>query len=414
MRHSRFRFRFTRLRQLIGFLSGLALIPGAMADEANPVSNFSVESFSVAEASGTATIVVELSEALASDVEVSVASRPDTAINGQDFYGFYNRVKFDAGETRNSVTVMILNDDEAEGNESFKIRLFNNTSGLTAIANNTATITIEDDDESGTGNCPGTFELESCIDDMARRGGGVVTLDAKTYLLRDTITLQSNVEIVGQGSSTVVTWDQSVADSINAPMFNRGRSGSGIANVGFKNMHLLCTVDTDDSSDRDRTDHMAIFIDGVGDQFDADSLQHSNITIENVDVSHCGGTGIHIKGTNKITTVDLNMYNNGWGTTDLWHNIYFLRARNIEMRQTDANSGGFFDSPAGHGLRMGKLENVYFENLRIEGNSDHGLHMNEVTNLRGNGLTISGNCAAPRGTCRQIACYSSICDYDLN
>ncbi len=263
-----------------------------------------------------------------------------------------------------------------------------------------------------TGNCPGTTDLPSCVDDIAASGGGVVTLDAKTYVLRETLQLQSDVDIVGQGSETIITWDRSVAGSIDEPLFYRGRSGGSLSNVGFEDLHIKCSVDTSDVSDRNRTDHMGIFIDGGGDASNAASLQHRNITMENIEVSDCGGMGIHIKGADTVTAVDLNLHNNGWGTTDLWHNIYLLRVRNVTLTQTNATSGGFFDSPAGHGLRMGQLENVYFENLTVAGNADHGIHMNDVSNLRGHELTVAGNCADPRDLCRETACYSS-CDYNL-
>ena len=261
-------------------------------------------------------------------------------------------------------------------------------------------------------NCPGSRDLASCVAAAARNGGGTVVLDAKTYTIDDTVILDSNITIRGQGSSTVITFDPSVADRINEPLLNRGRN-KGIENVTIENLYLRCTVDINDRGDRNRTHMMAIFIDGGGDENDARSLQHRDITLRNLEVSHCGGTGIHIKGTNGITAIDLDLHDNGWGTTDLWHNIYFRRAANVVMIQTSPNSGGFSDSPSGHGLRMGSLNDVYFEGLVIANNADHGMHINEVTNLRAHDVTTTNNCSSPNGLCRPAHCYGSCSGVNL-
>ena len=148
---------------------------------------------------------------------------------------------------------------------------------------------------------------------------------------------------------------------------------------------------------------MGIFIDGVGSQFDAGSLQNRNITMRNLEVSSCGGHGIHIKGTDTITATGLHMYDNGWADNDLHHNIYYLRVRNATI--TDST---FNDSPSGHGMRMGSVEIGTFDNVIVEDNADHGIHFSSSSNVGGI-ATVEGNCAIPRGTCQPIACYGD-CD----
>ena len=93
--------------------------------------------------------------------------------------------------------------------------------------------------------------------------------------------------------------------------------------------------------------------------------------------------------------------------------MYLLRGYDIVIRQTSIDNGGFKNSPSGHGLRMGNLRDVYWENLSVMGNADHGIHMNDVENLRGYNLNVSGNCAIANGLCRQISCFGD-CDYDLS
>ncbi|QDS98280.1 carbohydrate-binding protein [Adhaeretor mobilis] len=258
--------------------------------------------------------------------------------------------------------------------------------------------------------CSGS--IQSCMDAMSAAGGGSVILEDKTYFLTQSIIPKSNVNLIGQGTDTVITWAPSVADSINEPMIVDD-GNTALVNIGFSDFRMLGTVDTSDPNDRDRSDHMAIFFNGPGDPAVASSLRHHNITVANLEVSQFGGTGIHIKGSNNLTTFDLNMYDNGWFPTDLFHNLYLLRVRNVTMIQTDSDAG-FRESPSGHGLRMSSLENVYFEGLIVEGNADHGIHMNNVTNMTGYDITSEDNCQDLLGSCGNVRCYGDQCDFDFN
>lgn len=260
-------------------------------------------------------------------------------------------------------------------------------------------------------NCPGTFDLPSCVESMANNGGGTVILDDKTYLLTDSVLLQSNVNIQGQGSGTLIAWADSIKNTVNKPLLTR-TSGS-VNNIILEDFKMSCGVDTNDLNDRDRTDTRGIYITGGGSQFDPSSLQHSNVTLKNLEITQCGGEGIQLKGLNKFTGIDLDFYDNGWGTTDLWHNIYLKRVRDISIIQTSDSSGGFTNSPAGHGMRMSDLDDVYLENLNVNGNADHGIHMDNVSDFRGFNLNTSGNCTAPLGACGAARCYGS-CDFNLN
>lgn len=247
---------------------------------------------------------------------------------------------------------------------------------------------------------------------MSAAGGGNVVLEDKTYYLTQSIIPKSNVNLIGQGPDTVITWDPLVADTINQPMITDDGS-TALLNIGFSDFRMVGTVDTSDLNDRDRGDHMAIFFNGPGDPAIAGSLRHHGIMIANLEVSQFGGIGIHIKGSNNLTTLDLDMYDNGWYPEDLLHNFYLLRVRNVSMYQTDSD-GGFRDSPSGHGLRMASLENVYLEGLIVEGNADHGIHMNDVANMVGYDITSSDNCQDLMGACSNVRCYGDECDYDFN
>jgi len=104
-----------RLTQLVatllscGFAAYVAADSAPAATEAPP-AGFTIEAGSVAESAGSAEVVVTLSEAVASETGVSIASLPGTAINGRDYYGFYYKLKFAPGETSKTVTITILDD----------------------------------------------------------------------------------------------------------------------------------------------------------------------------------------------------------------------------------------------------------------------------------------------------------------
>lgn len=125
--------------------------------------------------------------------------------------------------------------------------------------------------------------------------------------------------------------------------------------------------------------------------------------------------GMHIKGANGLTLIDLNLLDNGNTEVDLFHNIYLRRVGDVVMKQTDASSGGFYNSPRGHGIRMSHMINVYYENLSVYGNADHGLHFSDgVYNVRLNNLDVYDNCANPSGTCAAIKCYGSAAQCDID
>ncbi len=88
---------------------------------------------------------ITLSEASSVPVTVATYTRPDSAINGSDFYGFFKKLEFAVGETELLVPVFIIDDDEAEDEEVFKHYLVN---ASVAIERAEATTTIIDNDSS--------------------------------------------------------------------------------------------------------------------------------------------------------------------------------------------------------------------------------------------------------------------------
>ncbi len=70
-----------------------------------------------------ATVVIRLSNAQALPVSVKFKTEDDSALNGIDYYGNYQELSFQPGETTKTVAVKIINDDQREPDKSLNLRL---------------------------------------------------------------------------------------------------------------------------------------------------------------------------------------------------------------------------------------------------------------------------------------------------
>ena len=150
---------------------------------------FSANAYTVSEAAGAATIVVQrVLGATAGAVTVDYATVADgTASAGLDYLTTSGTLFFGAGETSKSFTVPILNDRRVEPAETLSVLLSNPTGGATLGTPSTATLTIVDDDVPGTVSfsAPTYTVLEGAglaIVTVKRSGGaaGGVTIDFTT------------------------------------------------------------------------------------------------------------------------------------------------------------------------------------------------------------------------------------------
>lgn len=245
--------------------------------------------------------------------------------------------------------------------------------------------------------------LQTCVDQVAAKGAGTVYLQSKTYLLTDSVTLKSDVNIIGVGSSSLITWDDSVKNTVNKPLLY-GQS-SGVQYVNYENFRLLCSLNL--AADDLRESHMGMYMNGSGAPGSTDAYSNGHIYLKNIEVSHCSH-GIHLKGLDYLTTIDLNLHDNSLYASSLFHNIYLKRAEHIKMIQTSLSSGGFYNSATGHGMRLSQLNNVYFDTLHVYNNGDHGMHMDEVSDLRSYNELIENSCQYEfSGTCYPQRCYGT-------
>ena len=94
---------------------------------------------------GTAEFVVRLSAASGVAVTVSYRTVDATAVAGSDYTSTSGTVRFEPGETTQTITVAVLDDETSEAEEAFTVEL-SGPSGAT-LEDGTGTGTITDDDE---------------------------------------------------------------------------------------------------------------------------------------------------------------------------------------------------------------------------------------------------------------------------
>ncbi len=110
-----------------------------------PLITFAQPSYSVPEDTQYLTITVELSMSYIQPIQVDYATSDGTAMAGGDYVPAFGTLTFEPGDTAQSFTIMILDDDLDEGDETFFVTLENPVRAMIS-APNPITVTIVDDD----------------------------------------------------------------------------------------------------------------------------------------------------------------------------------------------------------------------------------------------------------------------------
>jgi chitinase len=134
---------------------------GTIYDDEGPPS-FVVTDVSGAEASGTLSFSVMLTNASGTTVSVDYATADGSAIASSDYIATSNTLTFTPGQTSKIVPVTIVNDALAEDDETFTLHLSNATGGI-AIADAQGVGTIVNDDLDPTVSVGNASVLEGDI-----------------------------------------------------------------------------------------------------------------------------------------------------------------------------------------------------------------------------------------------------------
>ncbi len=136
----------------MGVLLLLSSSQPALAKRAawSPSASIAVNDVAVVEAATSATFTISMSAPVASTVSLKVATANGSAVAGSDFSALpATTVSFAAGETTKRVSVAVIGDSVAEGDETFSLNLSSPVGAVLADAQGLGTI-LNDDQADGT------------------------------------------------------------------------------------------------------------------------------------------------------------------------------------------------------------------------------------------------------------------------
>jgi len=144
---------------------------------------FTTGSYTIDEGEGTATINIIRYGGNKGAVSFEYETENGTADSGSDYDPASGRITIADGKTTGVFTVPILDDQEAENNETIILRIKSPTGGAVIGSPDTATLTIIDNDDgdgssANVANPKGVFEFSASKYDVAENGGSItVTVD---------------------------------------------------------------------------------------------------------------------------------------------------------------------------------------------------------------------------------------------
>lgn len=163
----------TELRSIVRFLVWLTATVLFMHSVNASAAELHLRSLSAPENEQNANVRIELSEASASVVRVRFATSQDTATAGTDFYGVYELITFQPGETVKRVPIVILNDTELEDDERIKTRIWDAEGDGVRVAQAEAFVKIVDDDDGGA------EPSVSVVDDRVDESAGSIAVEVR-------------------------------------------------------------------------------------------------------------------------------------------------------------------------------------------------------------------------------------------
>ena len=181
-----------------GDLSNGSIVEAAVDDiriEALPPGpgEFNVETtaVNVEEGSGTATITVSRTNGRSGSVSVDYSTVAGSASTA-DFTPISGTLTFEDGESEQSITVQLTNDDIEESLESFEVQLSDPTNGASIGSEDSATVTIVDDDNVTGDYLPDLVPIAATL-------GEALTIDTTEQAGRSLLRFSTEVANLGDG-----------------------------------------------------------------------------------------------------------------------------------------------------------------------------------------------------------------------
>ncbi|WP_165730801.1 glycosyl hydrolase family 28-related protein [Polaribacter sp. 20A6] len=157
--------------------------------------------------------------------------------------------------------------------------------------------------------------IQKAIDKVYNEGGGVVFLKKGTHILNSTITLKSNISLIGEGRDKTILLQ-----------------GEGIDNAAFNiedkpQVTDLVIKDLTLKGKREGKVNGILFR-------GRNESRHTRVMLQNIDVTDWSAQGVHMKRTDNVIMDNCNFQYNG-SAGGLYHNVYFLY--NKYILQSDCN-----------------------------------------------------------------------------
>ena len=157
--------------------------------------------------------------------------------------------------------------------------------------------------------------IQKAIDKVYNEGGGVVFLKKGTHILNSTITLKSNITLIGEGRDKTILLQ---GKGINNAAFNI-EDKPQVTDLVIKDLTL--------KGKREGKVNGILFR-------GRNESRHTRVMLQNIDVTDWSAQGVHMKRTDNIIMDNCNFQYNG-SAGGLYHNVYFLY--NKYILQSDCN-----------------------------------------------------------------------------
>jgi hypothetical protein len=150
-------------------------------DDVGGIISFTRTNYSVNENATNVYLSISRTGGKATGVGAFYKTRSGTAVDGPDFAGITNKIFFSVADTNKIITIPILNDTLAEGNETFTISLYDVLGGATLGSATNATVSILDDESS--------ISISNAAVSVSEAAGNVIVTLVRSGALTTTVSV---------------------------------------------------------------------------------------------------------------------------------------------------------------------------------------------------------------------------------